>query len=136
MNKKSGATLDHKEKFMRKYETIVIIRPSIAEEGVDAIIDRAKATIEGDNGAILKMEKWGLRKLAYLIKKEQQGYYFLMEFAGVPQAVTEMERIFKIDDRILKFMTIKLEHAYSPAAEVIGEQAAPEAAAESTEAEA
>jgi small subunit ribosomal protein S6 len=120
---------------MRKYETIVIIRPSIAEEGVDAIIDRAKATIEGDAGSVLKMEKWGLRKLAYLIKKEQQGYYVLIEFAGVPQAVTEMERIFKIDDRILKFMTIKQEHVYSPAAEVVGEQAAPEASTETPETE-
>jgi small subunit ribosomal protein S6 len=108
---------------MRKYETIIIIRPSIAEEGVDAIVDRAKATIEGDNGAVLKLEKWGLRKLAYPIKKEQQGYYVLLEFAGVPQAVTEMERIFKIDDRILKFMTIKQEHAYTPAAETAGETA-------------
>jgi small subunit ribosomal protein S6 len=129
---------------MRKYETIVIIRPSIAEEGVDAIVDRAKATIEGDDGAILKMEKWGLRKLAYPIKKEQQGYYVLLEFAGVPQAVTEMERLFKIDDRILKFMTIKQEHVYTPAAETdsetavetAGEPTGTEASMEDQEAEA
>jgi small subunit ribosomal protein S6 len=107
---------------MRKYETVVIIRPSIAEEEVDAIIERSKGIIEGDGGKIIKVDKWGIRKLAYLIKKEQQGYYFLMEFAGVPQAVTEMERIFKIDDRVLKFMTIKQEADYTPGAESTADQ--------------
>jgi small subunit ribosomal protein S6 len=110
---------------MRKYETIVIIKPSSTEEEIESIIERAKGIIEGDEGSFIKVDKWGLRKLAYPIKKEQQGYYGLLEFAAIPRAVTEMERIFKIDDRILKFMTIKLEHEYKGEAEVLEETASP-----------
>ncbi|MDA8164844.1 MAG: 30S ribosomal protein S6 [Desulfobacteraceae bacterium] len=100
---------------MRIYETIAIIRPNVAEDGIGGIIDRAKGIIEGDGGSILKVDKWGLRKLAYPIKKEQQGSYLLAEFNGTAAAVAEMERIFKIDDRILKFMTIKLKAPSSAA---------------------
>jgi small subunit ribosomal protein S6 len=93
---------------MRIYETIVIIRPNVAEDGIGAIIDRANGIIEGDGGSVTKVDKWGLRKLAYPIKKEQQAVYVLTEFTATAPAVAEMERIFKIDDRILKFMTVKL----------------------------
>ena len=97
---------------MRRYETITIIKANIAEDEIDAILDRMAQIIQDENGEVLKVDKWGLRKLAYLIKKEQQGYYVLTEYAGTPAAVNEIERIFKIDDRILKYMTIKLQDVY------------------------
>ena len=97
---------------MRRYETITIITANIAEDEIDTILDRMAKIIQEENGEVLKVDKWGLRKLAYLIKKEQQGSYILTEYAGTPAAVNEIERIFKIDDRILKYMTIKLQDVY------------------------
>ena len=117
---------------MRRYETISIIRPTIGDEEIEAINQRSISIIEGDGGALVKSDNWGLKTLAYLIKKEQQGYYVYMDYGATPAAVTEIERQFKIDDRILKFMTIKLDDVFDP----VAIQAEAEAAAKAAEAEA
>lgn len=99
---------------MRRYETIFIVRPNIAEEEIEAITNKAVATIEGDGGTMLRINNWGLRKLAYLIKKENQGHYVYLDYAGVSASVAEIERIFRIDDRILKYLTVKLADTCDP----------------------
>jgi len=105
---------------MRRYETIFIVRPNVAEDEIEAITNKSVSTIEGDGGTILRINKWGLRKLAYLIKKETQGYYVYLDYAGVPASVAEIERIFRIDDRILKYLTVKL--ADSEPASIVDEE--------------
>ncbi len=97
---------------MRRYEMITIIKADVAEDEINTILDRMEKIIQEENGEVLKVDKWGLRKLAYLIRKEQQGFYILTEYAGTPAAVNEIERIYKIDERILKYMTIKLQDVY------------------------
>jgi small subunit ribosomal protein S6 len=99
---------------MRRYETISIISPNLGEDEVKAISQKTAGIIEADGGTILNVDNWGLKKLAYPIDKQQQGYYVYTEFAAVPAAVSEMERIFKIDDNVLKFMTVKLQEVYDP----------------------
>jgi len=101
---------------MRRYETIFILKPNVAEGDVDAVINKTLSIIEGDNGAIIKIDKWGLKKLAYLIKKENQGYYVYVDYASIPATVAEIERIFRIDDRILKYLTVKLADTCDPEA--------------------
>jgi len=101
---------------MRRYETIFIVRPNIGEDEIEAITSRSVATIEGDGGTIIRINNWGLKKLAYLIKKETQGYYVHVDYAGVPASVAEIERIFRIDDRILKYLTVKLADSCDPEA--------------------
>jgi small subunit ribosomal protein S6 len=117
---------------MRRYETISIIRASVGDEEIEAINQRSISIIEGDGGSIVKVDKWGLKTLAYLIKKEPQGYYVYMDYGATAAAVTEMERQFKIDDRLLKFMTVKLDNVFD--LEAI--QAEAEAAAKAAEAKA
>jgi small subunit ribosomal protein S6 len=107
---------------MRRYETIFIVRPNVAEDEIEAITGKATATIEGDGGTILRINNWGLKKLAYLIKKESQGYYVYLDYAGIPVSVAEIERIFRIDDRILKYLTVKLSDSCDP--EAVKEQLA------------
>ena len=107
---------------MRRYETIIIVRPNVAEDEIEAIISRTTSIIEDDAGTILQTDHWGLKKLAYLIKKENQGYYIYVDYAGFPAAVSEIERIFRIDDRILKYLTIKLADSCDP--EAVKEQLA------------
>ena len=107
---------------MRRYETIFIVRPNVAEDEIEAITNKTGSIIEGDGGTILRINNWGLKKLAYLIKKESQGFYVYVDFAGVPASVAEMERIFRIDDRILKYLTVKLSDSCDP--EAVKEQLA------------
>ncbi len=118
---------------MRRYETIFIVRPNIAEDEIEAVINRTSSIIEGDGGTIIKIDKWGLKKLAYLIKKESQGYYVYVDYAGMPASVSEVERIFRIDDKILKYLTIKLAESCDPEAlkeELANAEASAEASAE------
>ena len=107
---------------MRRYETIFIVRPNVAEDEIEAITSKTSSIIEGDGGTIIRINNWGLKKLAYLIKKENQGYYVYVDYAGIPASVAEMERIFRIDDRILKYLTVKLSDSCDP--EAVKEQLA------------
>jgi small subunit ribosomal protein S6 len=98
---------------MRRYETIVILKPSLGEAENQTIIDRTTGTIAEFGGSIVKIDKWGLRKTAYPINKETQGYYVYLQYAGMPAGVDEMERVFRIDDSVLKFLTVKLQDVFA-----------------------
>jgi small subunit ribosomal protein S6 len=93
---------------MRRYETIYILRPTMSEDEVTAVIDNTNAVLTTDGGEVISLDKWGLRTLAYLIKKESQGYYVYCDYATDPANVTEMERKFRIDESVMKYMTVKL----------------------------
>ncbi len=92
---------------LRRYETIAITSADRPDDDILAMIDRYRAVIEGRKGLVGKIEKWGKRKLAYEIKKVSKGFYLLFDYAGQAEVVDELERNFKIDDQILKFMTVK-----------------------------
>ncbi|MDF1577335.1 MAG: 30S ribosomal protein S6 [Desulfobulbales bacterium] len=98
---------------MRRYETIVILKPSLGDAENQAIIDRAVATIEQFDGSIVKIDNWGLRKTAYPIDKETQGYYVYLQYAGLPAGVFEMERVFRIDEKVMKYLTVKLQDVFA-----------------------
>ena len=93
---------------MRRYETIYILRPTLGETEITAIIENTNQVIADANGSIIDQDRWGMKKLAYLIKKETQGYYVFCDYAVTPEAVTEIERKFRIEDSVLKYMTVKL----------------------------
>ncbi len=98
---------------MRRYETIFILRPSQSEDEVNTIIENTKKVILDEKGTIIGLSRWGLKKLAYTIKKETQGQYVFCDFAGTPAAVAEIERKFRIDDAVLKYLTIKTADSIS-----------------------
>ena len=98
---------------MRRYETIFILRPNVGEDEINKIIEGTTTIILDEKGTIIEMNKWGMKKLAYLIKKESLGYYVYCDFAGTPAAVAEIERKFRIDDAVLKYMTIKTANSIS-----------------------
>ena len=93
---------------MRHYETTWIMRPSLGEAQFAEIIDRTAAIITGDSGTVIDIGRWGIKKLAYEIKKESQGCYICMNYAAPGKTIKELERIFRIDDRILRYLTVKL----------------------------
>ena len=93
---------------MGMYETISIIKANVGEEIIDQISEKTATIITEAGGEILKVDKWGLKQLAYPIQKEPQGYYVYTVFSGNSDGINEMERIFRIDENVLKYMTIKL----------------------------
>ena len=116
---------------MRRYELIYILRPGLGEDQINNITEYATQIILDEKGTIIDLNKWGMKKLAYAIKKETQGYYVYCEFAGTPAAVAEIERKFRIDDGVLKYLTIKTADAMTEEAiqKAIGETEAKKAAA-------
>jgi small subunit ribosomal protein S6 len=93
---------------MRHYETTYILRPNLGEEQFTEIIDRTNAIITNDGGGVICLDRWGMKRLAYEISKEVQGYYVYLNYAAPGNTVDEIERIFRIDDRVLRYLTIKL----------------------------
>ncbi|MGV8079602.1 MAG: 30S ribosomal protein S6 [Syntrophales bacterium] len=91
---------------LRRYETVFIIHPDLNDEEVSALTDRYCDIIAAYKGVLVKVDRWGKRKLAYLIRKQSKGTYVLLDYAGSSAVVSEMERNFKIDDHVLKYMTI------------------------------
>lgn len=94
---------------MRDYELLYIIKPEVAEEDVDAVVEKFNDVLTKEGATIAKTDKWGKRKLAYEIdKKYRDGYYVLVTFNGDSAAVDECDRLMKIDDRILRQLTTKI----------------------------
>jgi len=93
---------------MRRYEQIYILRPSLSEDEISKVVENTNQIITDEQGTIISNIKWGMKKLAYPIKKELQGYYVFSDFAATPGAVSEVERKFRIDDSVLKYLSIKL----------------------------
>ena len=94
---------------MPLYETVVIARSEITQAQADVVADAAVATIETDGGAIKKREYWGLRPLAYRIKKNRKGHYILLGLDAPSAAVQEMERQLTLNEDVLRFMTVRVE---------------------------
>lgn len=93
---------------MRRYETTFVLRPSLNEEEINTVIERTTTILTTNSGKIIELDRWGMKKLAYQIKKESQGFYVFCDYCSTPEDVAEMERRFRLDDAVLRFMTIKL----------------------------
>ena len=92
----------------RKYETIFIVNPEVAEEGIKALIQKFSDIINND-GKVLEVEELGKKKLAYDIKKQTEGYYVVYKFEANPALISELERNYRITDDVIKFLTISKE---------------------------
>ena len=99
---------------MRRYETIIIIDPDLSDEGRAPVLDRVMELIPQFDGALILVDEWGAKKLAYDIKKKTRGYYVRVDYCGNGALVSEVERFFRIDDRVLKFMTVLLDKDVDP----------------------
>lgn len=91
------------------YESVLIARQDISGAQVDALADSFAEIITNGGGQIAKREYWGLRNLAYRIKKNRKGHYVLFNIDAPAAAVHEMERLMRLNDDILRFMTLRLE---------------------------
>lgn len=111
---------------MRRYETIVIVDPDLGDDGRTSLLNRIKEIIPQQEGVLIDEDLWGARKLAYEIKKKQRGYYARYDYCGMGPVVDEIERFFRIDDRVLKYMTVQLAEE-ADADKILAEMAAQKA---------
>jgi small subunit ribosomal protein S6 len=92
-----------------EYETVVILRPDLDDAETREHVEKLEQIIADNSGTMLLKDEWGKRKLAYAIDNHLKGHYVLYNFLGPASAIDEIERRIRINDRIIRFMTIKLE---------------------------
>jgi small subunit ribosomal protein S6 len=102
---------------MALYEHVLLVRQDATPQQVDALVEQMKTVLETGGGKVHKVENWGLRSLAYRIRKNRKAHYALMNIDGPHAAVSEMERQLKINEDVLRFLTVKVEvHEEGPSA--------------------
>jgi len=93
---------------MNKYESVVIVNPNLEEESIKNLVNKFSDLINTD-GKVTSVEEMGKRKLAYEIKKQKEGFYIVLKFEAKPELISELERVYRITDEVIKFMVIKEE---------------------------
>ncbi|HHU49879.1 MAG: 30S ribosomal protein S6 [Caldicoprobacterales bacterium] len=94
---------------MKKYESIYVIRPTVEEEGIKALVEKFSTLIQQQGGQVENVDEWGKRRLAYPIDDFKEGYYILMHFSAESDVPQELERNYKITDDIIRYMTVRME---------------------------
>ena len=102
---------------MRKFETLLLLSPELSAENREGIVNTLTAVIEREKGAMEEVDNWGMRDLAYPVRKLMRGYYVRLVYQSPATLVAELERNIRMNDGVFKFVTVKL------ADEVVGEVA-------------
>ena len=95
---------------MLQYETIFVTEPTLTEEEIDDLIKGYEGLVASVQGKVLKVEKWGKRRLAYPIQRREEGIYVLMVIESPTSFVKEIERRYRMNDRILRHLTVRVVH--------------------------
>jgi len=104
---------------MRKFETLLLLSPELAADARDALLAALTGVIEREQGQIVTVDHWGMRDLAYPVKKQMRGYYVRYEYLAPGAAVAELERNIRISDGVFKFLTVKLDEDAQPEAKEV-----------------
>jgi small subunit ribosomal protein S6 len=94
---------------MRIYENLFIVKPDATEEEVDSLVEQMSKNVTSAGGTIDKVEKWGKRRLAYRVEKNREGFYVLLQFTAGPETVREFERRMRVQDSVIKFLTVRID---------------------------
>lgn len=93
---------------MNRYETVFILTPVLSEEQAKEAVSRYTSSLKEAGAKLVHQEHWGLRKLAYPIQKKSTGFYHLLEFEAPGTFINELETAFRRDERVLRFLTVKM----------------------------
>ena len=94
---------------MRRYELMLILRPDVADDKAQAVIDRTTRQLSADGGQIVKVAPWGRRRLAYQIDRYREGSYHIVLFEAPPDALAELERSLQITEEVLRHLVTRVE---------------------------
>lgn len=110
------------EMYMNKYESVIIIKPTLTEEETKDTINKYKENFEKFSNQPVKVEDLGKKKLAYEIQGNKEGSYAVFTFYGKPEDISETERQYRIDDNVMKFMTVKMDMEAEEGPEVMEDE--------------
>lgn len=91
----------------RRYEVLFVVRPDIGDTGVKEEVERARRVLEEHGATSIQVHDWGMRDLAYRIETHRRGWYVLIDYEAMPLAVTELERVLKLSENVLRFMSVR-----------------------------
>lgn len=91
------------------YESSVLINAALDDEQIESVISRVKDTITNNGGSIREIDKWGRKRLAYMVEKSKIGYYAIFRFDAPAALISKLERTYSLDDHVLRFLTLKLD---------------------------
>ena len=104
---------------LREYETIFLVRPDLAEDLVDKIVERMRGIVHRDGGKVIKVENWGKKKTAYEVKKNFRAIYLRFLYLGGTRQVAEFERNLRMTDDVLKYQSVKVADDVDAAARAV-----------------
>jgi small subunit ribosomal protein S6 len=96
---------------LNQYETILIIDPNVESEDIERIMEDVQNLISGSGGQVIKVDKWGKKKLAYEVKGNRDGYYGLINFEAEPQFIQRLGRYYGLTEQVIKYMTVRPEES-------------------------
>ena len=99
---------------MRRYELMLVLRPDVADDKAQAVIDRTTRQLVADGGQIIKVAPWGRRRLAYQIDRYREGSYHIVLFEAPPAALAEMERTLQITEEVLRHLVTRDDRPARP----------------------
>ena len=94
---------------MANYESVLIARQDLASSQVNDIVSSLSDVIKNQGGEVVKVDNWGLKNLAYRIKKNRKGHYVLLNIVAPSQAITEYERLMRLNEDVIRYMTVKVD---------------------------
>ena len=96
---------------MRQYETLYVLRPDLEGEQTQDLINRYKEVVASQGGEVLEVAEWGKRRLAYEINEYREGYYVIMKFKDESNVTAELERLMRINDSVIRYITTRVEES-------------------------
>lgn len=94
---------------MRTYELMLLLSPELEEEAVEALLARTTEIVTSRNGEITNIDKWGKRRLAYEVQDHTEGFYVVIKFKADNEATTEVDRVLKITEEVLRFLLVRTD---------------------------
>src|SRR5436305_13780707 len=99
---------------LREYETIFLLRPDLAEDLVDKIVERMRGIVQREGGKVIRVENWGKKKTAYEVKKHLRAVYLRFLYLGTTKMVAEFERNLRMTDDVMKYQSVKIADDVDP----------------------
>jgi len=94
---------------MANYESVLIARQDLGASQVNSIVENLSSVIKKEGGEVVRVDNWGLKNLAYRIKKNRKGHYVILNIAAPASAIAEYERVMRVNEDIIRYMTVKVD---------------------------
>ena len=112
---------------MSNYESVLIARQDLGAAQVNTLVSELSEVIKKEGGEVVKIDNWGLKNLAYRIKKNRKGHYVLLNIVAPASAISEYERLIRLNEDVIRYMTVKVEEFNNETAEIEEDSAVAEA---------